>query len=83
MRAGALISAEQAERRVLIMENRKLPNSSSAKLSGEEFALLERDTFVAPSWNSLEIEARSELVLFGYSDRAAQEKLGLWRELKG
>jgi len=30
MRAGALISAEQAERRVLIMGNPQLPNSSSA-----------------------------------------------------
>ena len=57
--------------------------SGTARINGQELALIERDTFVVPSWNTFEIEARSELVLFGYSDRAAQEKLGLWRELKG
>jgi len=57
--------------------------TGTARINGKEFALMERDTFVVPSWNALEIEAHSELVLFGYSDRAAQEKLGLWREFKG
>lgn len=56
--------------------------SGTARIGDREFSLMERDTFVVPSWNTLEIEARGELVLFGYSDRAAQEKLGLWRELK-
>jgi gentisate 1,2-dioxygenase len=39
-----------------------------------------RDVFVVPSWHSVSIEAASELVLFSYSDRAAQAKLGLWNE---
>lgn len=52
----------------------------TARINGQDFALMERDTFVVPSWHSLELEAASELVLFGYSDRAAQEKLGLFRE---
>ena len=53
-----------------------------ARIGGQEFALMERDCFVVPSWATLELEAASELVLFGYSDRAAQEKLGLWREAR-
>jgi gentisate 1,2-dioxygenase len=53
-----------------------------ARIGGREFALAERDTFVVPAWQELELEAEAaaELVLFGFSDRAAQEKLGLFRE---
>jgi gentisate 1,2-dioxygenase len=51
-----------------------------ARIEGEEFALAERDIFVVPSWRSLELRADATLVLFGYSDRAAQEKLNLFRE---
>ena len=54
--------------------------SGTARINGQEFALMERDTFVVPSWHMLELEAASDLVLFGYSDKAAQEKLGLWRQ---
>src|SRR6185295_1840173 len=38
------------------------------------------DVFVAPSWVSYELMADSDTVLFSYSDRAAQEALGFWRE---
>lgn len=54
----------------------------TARIGGQEFALIERDSFVVPSWCALELEATTEMVLFGYSDRAAQEKLGLWREAR-
>ena len=40
----------------------------------------ENDIFVAPSWALQRHYAKSETVLFTFSDRAAQEKLGLWRE---
>jgi gentisate 1,2-dioxygenase len=40
----------------------------------------ENDVFVAPSWAPQRHSAGSESVLFSFSDRAAQEKLGLWRE---
>jgi len=40
----------------------------------------ENDIFVAPSWALQRHYAKSEAVLFTFSDRAAQEKLGLWRE---
>lgn len=55
----------------------------TACVGEEEFALAPRDLLVVPSWKPLEIDAGSDLVLFGYSDRAAQEKLGLFREERG
>jgi gentisate 1,2-dioxygenase len=51
-----------------------------ARIGEAEFALGERDLLVVPSWSALTLSADSDLVLFGYSDAAAQRKLGLWRE---
>ena len=42
-----------------------------------------RDIFVVPSWKSVIHEPLEESVLFSYSDRPVQEKLGLWREVRG
>ena len=42
-----------------------------------------RDVFVVPSWHEITHEAREDAVLFSYSDRPIQEKLGLWRERRG
>jgi len=42
-----------------------------------------RDVFVVPSWMPHRHEASSEAVLFSFSDRAVQDKLGLWREMRG
>ncbi len=42
-----------------------------------------RDIFVVPSWMPHTHHARSEVVLFSFSDRPVQEKLGLWREARG
>ena len=41
------------------------------------------DLFVVPSWMPVEHEADEDAVLFSFSDRAAQEKLGLWRQQRG
>ena len=38
------------------------------------------DVFVVPSWQTCRLDAADECVLFSYSDRAAQEALGFWRE---
>ena len=57
--------------------------SGSARVDGQDIDLQPRDTFVVPSWRELVLCADSELVLFGYSDRTAQEKLGLFRERRG
>jgi gentisate 1,2-dioxygenase len=42
-----------------------------------------RDVFVVPSWMQHTHRAAAESVLFSFSDRPVQEKLGLWREARG
>lgn len=42
-----------------------------------------RDTFVIPSWARHHHEADGDVVLFSFSDRPIQEKLGLWRQDRG
>ncbi len=42
-----------------------------------------RDVFVVPSWHELRFETAGDVVLFSYSDRPIQEKLGLFRERRG
>ena len=50
-------------------------------VAGDETITWEpRDTFVIPSWCPRRHEAEGEAVLFSFSDRAIQERLGLWRE---
>ena len=44
------------------------------------FDLAPRDVFVVPSWEPYRFEAKNDCVIFSYSDRAAQEALGFWRE---
>lgn len=39
-----------------------------------------RDVAVAPAWAARRLHAETDLVLFSYSDKAAQNHLGLWRE---
>lgn len=41
------------------------------------------DVFVVPSWARVSHRAEDEAVLFSYSDRPVQEKLGLFREQRG
>jgi gentisate 1,2-dioxygenase len=55
----------------------------TALVGGQAIDLRERDTLVVPSWRELVLEADTDLVMFGYSDRTAQEKLGLFREYRG
>ncbi len=55
----------------------------AALVEGDEIPLQERDILVVPSWRELVLRADNDLVLFGYSDRVAQEKLGLFREHLG
>jgi len=42
-----------------------------------------KDIFVAPSWKPVTHEADEEAVLFSFSDRPVQEKIGVWREDRG
>jgi gentisate 1,2-dioxygenase len=56
--------------------------TGTARIGETEMQLGHRDVFVVPSWQALTLKADSDLVLFGYSDAAAQRKLGLWREAR-
>ncbi len=51
-----------------------------AVIDGETMDLAERDVFVVPSWRAVTFRADSQLVLFGFSDKASQEKLNLYKE---
>jgi gentisate 1,2-dioxygenase len=50
------------------------------EIGDSEFAFAPHDVFVVPSWWPHRISADRECLLFSYSDRAAQEALGFWRE---
>ncbi len=54
-----------------------------AAIEGHPYAWGPRDVFIVPSWHEVVHEATEDAVLFSYSDRPAQEKLGLWRERRG
>lgn len=57
--------------------------SGRTTIDDQVFTWGPRDIFVAPSWKWIVHEADSEAVLFSYSDRVAQQKLGFWREQRG
>jgi len=54
--------------------------TGEARIGERTLSLRERDVFVAPAWAPLVLRAEQDLVLFGYSDKAAQMKLNLYRE---
>ena len=57
--------------------------TASVNVGNERFDLARRDLFVLPSWCSITLAAHSDTILFSYSDRAAQEKLDIYREQRG
>jgi gentisate 1,2-dioxygenase len=54
--------------------------SGEAVVEGERIALEPRDILAVPSWRTVHFRATKQLVLFGYSDKACQQKLNLYRE---
>jgi gentisate 1,2-dioxygenase len=52
-------------------------------IDGQVFEWGPKDIFVVPSWKWVSHEADDEAVLFSYSDRVAQQKLGLFKEDRG
>jgi len=54
--------------------------SGRAHIGDSVFSFERHDVFVVPPWTSYHLESDNECVLFSYSDRAAQEALGFWRE---
>jgi gentisate 1,2-dioxygenase len=57
-----------------------IEGEGTVTVAGKVLAFTARDTFVVPSWNPYSFTARSDTVLFSYSDRPVQEALGLFRE---
>jgi gentisate 1,2-dioxygenase len=51
-----------------------------AEIGAERYAFAPHDVFVVPPWCPHRFRAESACVLFSFSDRAAQEALGFWRE---
>ena len=56
--------------------------SGTVRIGDASFSFRRRDTFVVPSWHPLRLEAAEDCVVFSYSDRPAQQALGLWREAR-
>ena len=50
------------------------------RVGAQHFALTPHDIVVVPGWMAYTLHADEDLVVFSYSDRVAQEKLGLFRE---
>ena len=54
------------------------------QIGDKSLAWAPKDIFVVPSWHPVVHEAiDGECVLFSFSDRVVQEKLGIWRERRG
>ncbi len=49
-------------------------------VAGQTLSWQARDTFVVPSWQVYSHSVREEAVLFSFSDRVVQEKIGIWKE---
>lgn len=49
-------------------------------LGDTRYAIAPHDVVVVPGWTAYTLEAAADWVLFSYSDRVAQEKLGFFRE---
>ena len=54
----------------------------TATVGDTRFDFAPHDVFVVPSWETVQFKAGTDCVLFSYTDRAAQEALGFWREEK-
>ena len=57
-----------------------IEGSGETRVGGEVLAWRPRDVFVVPAWARHSHRANEDAVLFSFSDRVVQEKLGLWRE---
>ncbi|HKB61868.1 MAG TPA: cupin domain-containing protein [Burkholderiales bacterium] len=52
----------------------------SIAIGETHFEFAPKDVFVVPSWERYRFAAKTDCAIFSYSDRAAQEALGFWRE---
>jgi gentisate 1,2-dioxygenase len=59
-----------------------LEGEGSALVGDQHYGFVENDVFVVPPWETLQLRAGPETILFSFSDRPVQQALGLWREQK-
>ncbi|MGE0626678.1 MAG: cupin domain-containing protein, partial [Hyphomicrobiaceae bacterium] len=52
----------------------------TANVDGKALAMGESDIGIIPSWAWHSVRASKDAIVFTFSDRSAQEKLGIWRE---
>lgn len=52
----------------------------TAKVGETDMPFEENDTFVIPNWITYQLHAETDVVLFSFSDRAAQERLGIFQD---
>lgn len=57
-----------------------MEGSGRSTIGDQSFDWQKRDVFVAPSWAPVSHAPAGDAILFSFSDRPIQEKLGLWRE---
>lgn len=57
--------------------------SGELRVGGQDIDFAPRDIFVVPGWMRYTLHAREDTVLFSFSDRVVQEKLGIFREERG
>lgn len=57
-----------------------LEGEGEAQIAGNTWSFGVSDVFVVPSWQTLQLCARRDTLMFSFSDRPAQRALGLWRE---
>ncbi len=50
------------------------------EVGGQRYYLSKHDVFVVPSWETYRFESCENTYLFSFTDRAAQQTLGFWRE---
>jgi len=55
---------------------------ATVSVAGQSLPLSPRDVVVVPGWIGYTLAADEESVVFGFSDRVAQEKLGIFREAR-
>jgi gentisate 1,2-dioxygenase len=67
----------------IVVEGRGELRVGAQGVEAQRFALTPHDVVVVPGWIAHTLLASEDLVLFSYSDRVAQEKLGFFREQRG
>ena len=56
--------------------------SAELEVGDKTFKLVENDIVCVPSWSPRRVRASKNAIIFGFSDRSAQEKLAIWREAR-